>query len=436
MLAVLGFALLLLVLEAWVSMIEVSFFSVPSLTLERLRHEAAARGQGRSATGTSDRVLKLERLLAQPTQFLGTILVADTLISVALSSDVALFAVLFARRFGQSEALVMTIAGVALVLALLVLGETVPKLLALRRPVRLALAFVPVVGVIHSLLRPVSLLLQRAAERILGGARTVPFPTEAELKTMIELGKERGVIVGGEEEILWNLIELNRRTVSEIMTPRIDFQALEKDTTVKRALELAREKRRSRLPVYDRTIDRIVGVFYIKDCFRLSDDSVPVGTVARDAYFIPEVKKVPALLEEFRRLGVHVAIVVDEFGQTAGLVTLEDVLEVIFGEIRDEHDATEELPYFRVDEHSYWVDGDVDLRTLNRLFRHAFKGQDFERLSGFIHHMLGRLPESGDRFRFKNLVIEVQQVRENQIERVIIRRTKPLMSADERRSSP
>jgi putative hemolysin len=206
------------------------------------------------------------------------------------------------------------------------------------------------------------------------------------------------------------------------MTPRIDIAALEKNTAVHAAMDYARQTHRSRFPVYDRSIDHITGIFYVKDYFRLSDDTAPVGTVSREPYFIPEVKRVPALLDEFRRIGVHVAVVVDEFGQTAGMVTLEDVLEVIFGEIRDEYDTTEQLPYTRLDEHTYSVDGDIDLRTLNRLFRHAFRGQDFERLAGFIHHMLGRLPVTGDNFQFRNLQFEVQQVSGNQIERVLIRR--------------
>jgi CBS domain containing-hemolysin-like protein len=147
-----------------------------------------------------------------------------------------------------------------------------------------------------------------------------------------------------------------------------------------------------------------------------------MASVAREPYMIPETKKLPALLDEFRRLGIHIAIVVDEFGQTAGLVTLEDVLEVLFGEIRDEYDKAEESPFIRLPDGSYSVDGDVDMRTLNRTLRHAFHGLGPGRLSGFIHDRLGRLPEPGDRFEFKDLELTVSEVREHQIERVLIRR--------------
>jgi CBS domain containing-hemolysin-like protein len=437
MLPVLAIAVLLLLLEAWISMVETSFFSVPPLILERLRQEpirkkpqthADKRGfisvhpRSSAVPIHARRAERVSRLLAHPARLLGTILVSDTLISVALSSATALFAVRLAARYRLSESLTITVCVSVLVLVMLVLGETVPKVLAIRQPLRFALAFEPFVSALHVVLAPVTRVLERTAGGVLRHAHPAPFPTEAELKTMIEAGKERGIIVGNEEEILWNLVELDRRTVSEIMTPRIDIRALDRNETVARALELARATRRSRFPVYDGTIDRVVGMFYVKDFFRLESTDVPVCTVCRDAYFIPEVKKIPTLLDELRRLGVHIAVVVDEFGQTAGIVTLEDVLEVIFGEIRDEYDQTEILPYTRVDERTYSVDGDIDLKTLNRLFRHVFRGQDFERLSGFIHHVLGRLPESGDSFQYRNLRFDIEHVNQNRAERVSITR--------------
>jgi putative hemolysin len=361
------------------------------------------------------------KLLERPTRLLGTILISDSIVSVALSTSVALFGLRLADRSALSEGLALTISSAVLIIALLILGETVPKLLAVRRPLRVALALAPLVAALDYVLAPISRLLEGSTAGLFSRVRPVPFPTEAELKMMIEVGKERGVIKGSEEEILWNLVELNQRRVSEIMTPRIDIAALERTVSMHDAIDYARKMHRSRFPVYDGTIDRITGIFYVKDFFRLDDHSVPVSSVSREAYFIPENKRVPALLDEFRRLGMHVAVVVDEFGQTAGIVTLEDVLEVIFGEIRDEYDSAEQLPYNQIDDETWSVDGDVDLRTLNRLFRHAFRGQDFERLSGFIHHILGRLPEAGDRFEFRDLSFEVQSVTGNAIERVIIR---------------
>jgi len=418
-------ALLLLLLEAWISITESSFFSVPRLALERLKHElesnrSSAAGHPRAQLR---RIAQVESLLARPNRLLGAILVADMLISVSLSSVVALLSVQLAHRLSASEPLALTLGGAVLLVVLLVFGEVLPKVVALRRSLRIALMFAPLAADLALVLAPVSALLERLTRGLPGRAKPLPFPTDVELTKMIELGRERGVIVGDEGVILTNLVELGKRRVSEVMTPRIDMLAVEKDRTVAEVVAQSRQMRCSRIPVYDGTIDRVTGIFYVKDSFGLDADTVPVGTVARDAYHVPEVKPVLALLEEFRREGVHIAVAVDEFGQTAGVVTLEDILEAIFGEIHDEHDLAEELPWFRIDAGTWLVDGEIDLKTLNRQFANAFRGERFERLSGLIHHLLGRLPVAGETIRFRSLLLEVRQVSGNAIEKVLIRKT-------------
>jgi CBS domain containing-hemolysin-like protein len=412
-------------------MAEAAFFSIPKLTLGRLK--SVINGQQRVAELDSlppdsrslHRIALVDTLLGQPTRLLGAILISDTIFSVSLSSVVALLAEHVASRYQLPEALTVTAGAIVLIFVLLVLGETVPKLIALRNPLRIASGLGPVVSVLDRALSPISRWLDLGASRVLTLPKPAPFPSEAELKTMLEVGQERGVIKGSEEEILWNLVELDKRTVSEIMTPRIDVKAIPADMTISQAMEIARRTMHSRFPVYEETIDHVVGIFYIKDYLRLEDDTAKVVTACREPYLIPETKSVPALLDELRRLGIHIAVVVDEFGQTAGLVTLEDVLEALFGEIRDEYDLAEPLPYLRLPDGSYSVDGDIDLKALNRLFRNLFRGQESERLSGFIHHELGRLPESGDMFEFRGFRFEVTEVNQNQIGRVIIRRLRP-----------
>ena len=418
-------AVLLLMLEAWVSATEASFFSIPRLALERLRHELEAdrSGSGERRRRTLHRVTLVESLLARPNRLLGTILVADMLISVSLTSVATLLSVAVAHRLTAPEPLVLAAGGVVLLLLLLVFGEVLPKMLAVRRPLRLALAFSPAAADLVRVLSPLSSALERAAQRLPTRGKPQPFPTESELAMMIEIGRKRGVIVGEEGTILSNLVELGRRRVSEIMTPRISLLAVEKERSVAEVVALAGERRCSRIPVYDGSIDRVTGIFYVKDSFGLETDRVPVGTAARDAYYVPEVKPVLSLLEEFRRLGIHIAVAVDEFGQTAGVVTLEDVLEAIFGEIRDEYDQGEEMPYFQLDANSWLVDGEIDLKTLNRLFDDRFRGQRYERLAGLIHHLLGRLPVAGESLSFQDLTFEVRQVTGNAIERVLIRRS-------------
>jgi CBS domain containing-hemolysin-like protein len=206
------------------------------------------------------------------------------------------------------------------------------------------------------------------------------------------------------------------------MTPRIDIIALSDKTPVRAALDAFREAGLSRLPVYGESIDDVVGTAYAKEVLVAPDPDAPVCGLCRPAFFVPEVKRLLDLLDELRRKGSHIAIVVDEFGQTAGLVTLEDLLEAVFGEITDEYDVADELPYTRLDEASFLVDGEIDLATLNRLFRNAFRGTGHERLAAFIHDRLGRLPEVDDRLTYRNIELVVRETDGNKLEKVLVRR--------------
>jgi CBS domain containing-hemolysin-like protein len=411
----------LLGLEALVSMTEAAFFAVPGLALKRFRHEL----EGRSDPGAKvrlGRARQVEQALSRPNELLGAVLVFDMLVSVSLSSVVALLSMALARHYEWPEAVVLAAGSAVLLLVLLVVGEVLPKVLAVRQPLRYALALAGFGRLLQTGLAPVAERMERATAALLGRVRPEPFPTRSEFATMMELGRERGVIRPEEEAVLASLAEMDERSVSAIMTPRIAMAAVERNQPVRTATELACRVRRSRIPVYDGTIDHVTGVYYAKDSFAVSDDAVPVGSIAREAFFVPEVKPVSAVLEEFRRQAVHIAIVIDEFGQTAGLVTLEDVLESIFGEIRDEYDPSQPPPFVRVDAGAYRVDGDIDIETLNRLFGNAFRGEDFERLAAFIHYHLGHLPAAGEKLLFRDLVLEIREMSGNAIRQVLIRR--------------
>jgi len=246
--------------------------------------------------------------------------------------------------------------------------------------------------------------------------------SDDELHTMIDVGKQRGVLLGSEEEILANLVGLEKRAVSEVMTPRISVVAVPENMAIHDAMAVCRNAGFSRVPVFRNTIDSVIGTAYVKDLLGAADPGAPVCSLCRPVFFVPEVKRLPSLLDELRRRGSHIAVVVDEFGQTSGLVTLEDLLEAVFGEIVDEHDVAEELPYSKLDDRSYLVDGELDLATLNRLFRRAFTGLKHERLSAFIQDKLGRLPREGDVIAHRSLEITVKETDGPKLEKVLIRR--------------
>jgi CBS domain containing-hemolysin-like protein len=308
---------------------------------------------------------------------------------------------------------------------LLVLGDVTPKLVATRVPAAFVAAGAPVVGIARWLLWPFVAVLVRVGSRLALLRHDPATLSDEELHTMVEIGRERGVLAAGEEEILSRLIGLEDRKVSEVMTPRIDVVGFPGETSVRDAVAIARNSGLSRLPVWEGTRDRITGIVYAKELLAAPDPAAPVASLARPPFFVPEVKRLLELLDELRRKGSHVAIVVDEFGQTAGLVTLEDLLEAIFGEITDERDIAEELPWCRFDEHSFLVDGEMDIAGLNRLFANAFRGIRHGRLSAFIADRLGRVPARGDSLRYRDLDITVHETEGNKLEKVLIRRSAP-----------
>lgn len=365
----------------------------------------------------------LPRLLKDPARLLATILVANLLVNTSASSLFTLFALEYCRQTNQNQTIGLTAAGIVMTVLLLVFGEVTPKLLASRFPAGFARYTLPVTEAVYWLLQPFTALLGRLASRLALLRHDAELLTDDEMHTMIEIGRQRGILAPGEGEILSRLIGLENRTVSEVMTPRIDVVGISESATIREAAAVARNSGFSRLPLYHGSLDRITGIVYAKELLTASEAEAPASSIARPPFFVPEVKRLLELLDELRRKGSHIAVVVDEFGQTAGLVTLEDLLEAVFGEITDERDLAEELPYCPYDANSYLVDGEIDIATLNRLFRNAFAGVAHERLSAFIADRLGRLPALGDSLCFRNLAITVHQLDGNKLERVLIRRS-------------
>jgi putative hemolysin len=400
----------LLAFSAFFSGSETALFSLTPGKREELRetHPKTAR--------------RVDALLADTGRLLGTLLLGNLIVNTAASGIFTLALLAFARRQGANEALLLGLGGIAMTLVLLIFGEVTPKVLANRGPVSFAPRVAGPIQTARLVLWPFTALLMAVSRRLTPRRHEPETLTDDELHTMIDVGKQRGVILTGEEEILTNLVGLEKRTVSEVMTPRIDIVAVPESMAIREAIVVCRNAGFSRVPVYRDTIDHIGGTVYAKDLLGAADLSAPVCTLCRPAFFVPEVKHLPPLLDELRRKGSHIAVVVDEFGQTSGLVTLEDLLEAVFGEIVDEYDVAEELPYSKLDEHSYLVDGEIDLATLNRLFRRAFTGLGHERLSAFVQDRLGRLPREGDTITHRKLEIIVKETAGPKLEKVLIRR--------------
>ena len=338
--------------------------------------------------------------------------------AVVLGIGVGAFLVL--RETGQTWlALAGTMAGA--LLALMVL-ETVPRLLVAHSPERWGLRLAPAVGAIR-------LLFGLPARMFDAGARTVlrlrdqkerPSDTHNGEEELLRLVEGNGGAENGELAMIRRVAHMVDRAVREIMVPRIDMVAAEVDATLDDVLRLVVERGYSRIPLYEETVDNVVGVVYAKDILKCLADgrrTPSMRGIARPPYFIPEGKHIDELLAELREHKVHMAVVVDEYGGTAGLVTIEDVLEEIVGEIQDEYDR-EEAPIQRLTDTEAILDARVSLDALNELFDLRVEGEDFDTVGGFVYHQLGRMPAPGDEVHADGLTLRVLSILGRRIKKV------------------
>lgn len=303
----------------------------------------------------------------------------------------------------------------ALLLALLVLGEAVPKVLAtlhpdraallLARPVQLlSIMLLPFTGIVNLLMRP--FVGQRAT-----GLAT-PLASEEELKLLVNVGAEEGLIEKDERAMIEGILIFGDTLVREVMAPRTDIRALEMQATVAEALDEALAGGHSRIPVYEDTIDNVKGILYVRDLLPLLRDGMlsrPIGDLTREVYYVPETMKVDDLLRNLKTRKVHIAIIVDEYGGTAGLVTIEDLLEEIVGEIQDEYDV-EEPAISQIDSRTWLVEARVSLDDLNDETGLQLEAKEGDSIGGLVYEQLGSIPQVGDSVDVGSVTITVKSV--------------------------
>jgi CBS domain containing-hemolysin-like protein len=253
------------------------------------------------------------------------------------------------------------------------------------------------------------------------GTTPASLVTEDELKSMVDAGHQGGVLEQEEREMIYSIFDLGDTLVREIMVPRIYLSALDVETTLEHAVDALLESRYSRMPAYEETVDHIVGLVYAKDllkAWRAGEAMDTLHKVLRPAYFVPEAKRVQVLLDEMQAQHVHMAIVVDEYGGVAGLVTLEDIVEEIVGEIRDEYDEEEELPFQELNDGAYLVQGRVDIDEFNEMMHSNLPRDEAETLSGFIYSQIGRVPMNGESLKVDGMLLTVEQVSGRRIRKI------------------
>ena len=415
---IIAFVLLLLA-SAVVSGAEVALFSLDATARESL-HTRPDR--------TSQRVLTL---LERPRHLLITILLLNTFVNVSAAILAALMTEEVASSFGLSREIVFALEVIALTFVLLVVSEITPKLLASRHAVTYSRSVAGTLMVISRVLYPVVALLAGLLQRMQvvfhnWGLKDEPeILSSDDLKVMAEIGEAHGSLEPDEHEWIRSILDFGDTSVRAIMVNRLDITALPVTATLKDALELIRSTGHSRLPLYAGHLDSILGIVYAKDLLpylSTNESNIDWTRLMRPPMFVPLGKKLDDLLQDFQRRKTHLAIVVDEYGGTAGLVTLEDVLEEVVGDIQDEHDEDEDTLLEKISDSEYRADARIDLDELNSALALTLDTESFgfETLGGLIFHLAGDIPEAGYETVHDRLQMEVESVENNRIRLVRI----------------
>ena len=369
-----------------------------------------SRHRFRSAASGAHRERSVQTLL-DPRRSLISALQLVQAITIALAASLITFVVM--REGGQGAVL---IAVVVVAVLFLVFGQAIPRALARTRPTAVAGFLLGLARFVAVLVRPLSALADGAANtltNVLGGDHpdSIPAGSEDELHLITHNPEDDGVIEPEERKMIDNVLRLEETTARDIMVPRVDIVAVAEDAAPQDIVDAITEKGHSRLPVYRESIDHIVGILYAKDLLPFvigSTRNLPIKSLVRPPYVVPESKRLDDLLAELRRNRIHIAIVADEYGGTAGVVTIEDILEEIVGEIHDEYDE-ETILLERVSDREIVVDGRLPIEDVEEALGLPLTGEDdpYGTAAGFVHWHLDRMPRAGDRFDAQGLRAEV-----------------------------
>ena len=388
-----------------------------SLTrLSRVRALALVEQKRRNA-------VLLERIESDPPRYLNAIYLTVMFVQNGAAILVALLA---ERTFGQAW---ITVASLVFTLLYFIVVEAMSKTFAVLHSDRAALAVAPIVwGLGRVLSGPTRLLIGIANVLLPGrGLKEGPWVSEAELRAMAEAGSEEGTIEEEEKDLIHSIFEFGDTIVREVMVPRPDIVAIEADRPLRDVQAVVLQHGYSRLPVYDEDLDNVVGFVYAKDVLKAihqGKQDMPLREVCREAHFVPESKKAADMLREMQRDKFHIALVTDEYGSVSGLVTLEDLLEELVGEIEDEYDRAEpEIAEVSVG--VFRVDGKVGIDEVNELFDVELPDEEWDTVGGLMLGLLGSIPDEGEEVAFQTLVFKAERVNGRRISKVLITRREP-----------
>ncbi|MGN0156427.1 MAG: HlyC/CorC family transporter [Lachnospiraceae bacterium] len=401
--------LILICLSAFFSSAETSLVTVSPIKVKALVESG------------NKRALTLQKIIDNHSKMLSAILIGNNIVNIAASS---LTTTLTIKLFG-SYAIGITTG--LLTLIILLFGEITPKNVAMLKAESLALAYSPIILFLMNILTPVIFLVDKIASGVLHLFHIDPnkknMITETELRTYVDAGHEDGAIESEEKEMIINVFDFSDSVAKDIMIPRIDMVTIAENAGYKELMDLFRECMYTRIPVYKEEHDNIIGLVNIKDFILVSDkDTFRVSDIIRDAYYTYEFKKTADLLIELRETTNNVAFVLSEYGACVGMITLEDLLEEIVGEIRDEYDEDEDEFIKKVGKDSYLIDGNRKLDDINDELNTNLSSEDYDSIAGLVLQILDRMPAAGDEVTTDDgIKIKVESVVQNRITKVLLR---------------
>lgn len=367
---------------------------------------------------------KLEHLLEDTNKLLGSILVGNNLVNIMASSLATMIAINLSG--GSSNGLGVGIATGVMTLLILIFGEITPKSLSSQNAQKIALLVAHPISIIVIIFSPIVTILMFITNgliKLVGGnpETNKPFITADELKTIVTVSHEEGVIETEEKQMIYNVFDFGNSCAKDIMIPRTDMIAIDVESGYREILELYKKEQFSRMPVYEESNDHIIGILHIKDLI-LSDvdpTQFKIKDYLREAYFVHEFKASDELFKEMRTEKIGIAIVLDEYGGTAGIVSMEDLIEEIVGDIDDEYDQANE-DVVKINESEYVVDGTARIPDVNEELNLHIISEDFDSIGGFVIGLFDRFPTEGEEINFEDLTFKIEETLNNRINRLRI----------------
>lgn len=405
--------MVLLVFSAFFSGSETALFSLNRLTVEKLKHTQPERGS------------IIYRLLSNPRRLLISIVVGNILVNI-LSATLAERLTSGILSSGPLNSLAWIFSTIVMTFFILIFGEVAPKVMAINRAEKFSLAIAPSISILEKVVTPLRIVVHYFSDLIISFFQNKPTPddtplTKEELTTALSLGSREGTLNGDEKEMISEIFKLGDKCVRQLMTPRNEIVSFEVDIPLESIAGVIKEKEYSRIPIYSGKVENVIGILYPKDLVMArarGDKRLELGDFLRKPYFVPEIMKAARLLNEFLERKIHIALVVDEYGGISGLITLDDLIEEIVGEIRERGESPPE--YTKIDDDTIQLKGRLELDYINDEFGLNLTGDKNVTLGGFLCERLGHIPQPGEVYQEGDLKFSIVDLIARRIGEVLI----------------